>query len=156
WGSSNFSPVIVDINGSTSFSVTNCVSGQCAPSLAYKAALWALAHLTGQGANHALPSDKTYDAPGTGAYLSWAGLCLEFAASAYLNGGQGPNPIVYSDAKDMYTKYAQTGLNDRPQGLIQTVWTNASGQRSLPPEGALVFYPGLTSQGHIGISVGSG
>lgn len=156
WGSSNFSPVIVDIAGSTTFSVTNCVNGQCSPLLAYKAAQWALAHLAGLGANHALSTDKTYDTPGTGAYVSWADLCLEFVASAYLNGGHEMYPIVYTNAKDMYTKYAQTGLNDRPQGLIQTVWTNASGQRSLPPAGAIVFYPGLSKEGHIGIAVGSG
>ncbi len=136
--------------------MTNCVNGQCSPLLAYKAAQWALAHLTGPGANHALSGDKTYSSPGTGAYLSWSGLCLEFAASAYLNGGQGPSPVVYSDAKNMYTKYAQTGLNDRPQGLIQTTWTNDFGQQSFPPEGTLVFYPGLTGQGHIGIAVGGG
>ena len=154
WGSSNFSPVIVDVTGSTTFSVTNCVNGQCSPLLAYKAAQWSLAHLTGPGANHALPADKVYDAA---ARQSWAGWCLDFVATAYRTEGQALNPLLLNtDAAAEYTKYAQTGLNDRPQGLIQQVWTNASGVRSFPPEGALVFYPGLTGQGHIAISVGGG
>ena len=153
WGSSNFSPVIVDITGSTTFSVTNCVNGQCSPHLAYIAAQWALAHLTGPGAWHALSSDKAYDAA---AYISWSGWCLDFVATAYRTEGQEANPLAHSTAKGMYTLYAQTGLNDRPQGLIQTVWTNASGQRSLPPTGAIVFYPNLTGSGHVGIAVGSG
>jgi cell wall-associated NlpC family hydrolase len=154
WASSNFSPAIAGVNGSITLSVTNCVNGQCSPLIAYKAAQWALAHLTGAGADHALPTDLVAD---SNTRNTWAWYCLAFVASAYMNatGGTLPNPTVSGEsatAAEMYTLY----YDDH---LIQKAWANDSGEQSYPPEGALVFYPGLPGtggQGHIGISVGGG
>lgn len=152
WKSDNFSPAIVGIKGSASISVTNCVTGQCSPALAFKAAEWAIAHLSGTGANHALSTDKVTD---NAARTSWSGLCLTFADSAYLNAGAMPNPTVIGEtvtAADMYRKYA----NYSPK-LIQKTWVSSSGTQTYPPEGALVFYPTDGGKsGHIGISTGGG
>jgi hypothetical protein len=153
WGSSNFSPAIAGVNTSITLSVTNCVNGQCSPLMGYKAAQWALAHLTGAGANHALTSDLVADSR---TRTTWALYCLAFADSAYINAADGtwPNPTVSGDsatAAGMYTLYSD-------DHLIQNTWTNDSGEQTFPPEGALVFYPDLDSAqgGHIGISVGGG
>jgi hypothetical protein len=70
----------------------------------------------------------------------WGGYCLAFVVAAYQSQGVTPSPIVRSDAKGMYRAYDEAGL-------IQT---------GVPPRGALVFYPGLTSAGHIAISAGAG
>lgn len=158
WTADDFSPALAGVDGSTSISVTDCINGHCAFALAYGAAQWALSHtVVGHGANHALPTDKTYSDPGTGPYISWAGLCLEFAASAYLNAGAGPNPVVLGEnatAHEMYETY-------KSAGLIQTTWISSSGTQTYPPDGALVFYPGMdvvngTTYGHIAISTGDG
>jgi hypothetical protein len=149
WKSDNFSPAIVGIKGSASISVTNCVDGQCSPALAYKAAEWAIAHLSGSGANHALATDKVTD-PAT--RTSWSGLCLAFVASAYLNAGAMPNPTVTTTAADMYLKY-----EDYSPTLIQKTWVSSSATQTYPPEGAIVFYPTYEGvSGHIGISIGGG
>ena len=72
-------------------------------------------------------------------------MCLAFVASAYWTSGvSNINPIVYTDAKDMYQTYEAAGL------------IHFHSQSDSPPVGAFVFYPGLSSDGHIGISVGYG
>lgn len=158
WGSDDFSPMIADVAGSATISVTNCVNGQCSPVIGYKAAQWAIGHLSGAGAGHALSADRVTDAR---TRTTWATYCLAFADSAYLNAsGVWPSPTVSgstASAHGMYDLY-------RARGLIQTTWQSNSGKQSFPPEGALVFYPTLTSSGgtsktavgHIAISVGSG
>jgi hypothetical protein len=110
------------------------------------AAAWAIRHLSGLGADHAIQGvDLVTD---NNAYTSWSGLCLAFAASAYLNGQQGvsPSPTVSggnATAADMYGLYQSDGL--------------VHSASEIPPVGALAFYPGLGgSAGHIGISVGLG
>jgi hypothetical protein len=151
WGSDNFSPSIAGVNGSAFISVTNCVNGQCSPVMGYKATQWALAQV---GTNKAASNVRVTD---NRAHTSWAGLCLAFVASGYLNAGDAsPTPVVYNQtygpgatALSMYRTY-------NADHLIQKTWANSSGTQSFPPLGALVFYPTLTSEGHIAISVGGG
>lgn len=101
------------------------------------ASVWAIRHLSGVGASHALGSDLVDD---ENARRNWAGYCLAFVGAAYENSGVNPpHPYVHTTAHDMYNAYNAAGL------------IHSSGA---PPVGALVFYPNLTSEGHIGISVG--
>ena len=106
------------------------------------AAAWAVRHLSGPGATYALPTDHIGGNPPG---MNWSGMCLAFVASAYWTSGvSNINPIVYTDAKDMYQTYEAAGL------------IHFHSQSDSPPVGAFVFYPGLSSDGHIGISVGYG
>jgi len=109
-------------------------------------AVWAIHHLSGAGAYHAIRGfDLVTD---DSAYSSWAGLCLAFAASAYENAlpdGAWPSPTVSgptATAKGMYNLYEADGL--------------VHSASIVPPVGAFAFYPGLTADGHIGISIGNG
>jgi hypothetical protein len=109
------------------------------------AAKWAIEHLSGPGDTNAQPADKLYE--GNPAGMAWSGFCLVFADAAYWNSGLGNNvsPDVTgptADAAGMYSAYQKAGL--------------VHSAAEVPPVGALVFYPGLTSQGHIGISIGNG
>jgi hypothetical protein len=119
---------------------------RCWYGYASAATAWAVRHLSGPGSYHALPSDLVTDAS---TRRSWIGMCLAFADSAYLNAQEGrwPSPAVRGSgatAAGMYDLY-------RKDGLI-----HFHSQSDIPPVGAFVFYPGLTSEGHIGISVGYG
>jgi hypothetical protein len=113
---------------------------RCWYGYASAAAAWAISHLSGPGANHAIyGSDLVTD---DSAYNSWYGMCLAFAGSAYLNAQQGqwPSPTVSgptASATGMYNLY-------KADGLIHSA-------SEVPPVGALVFYPG---ENHIGIAVG--
>jgi hypothetical protein len=152
WGSDNFSPPIAGLGGSASISVTNCVNGQCSPVAAYGAAQWALNQV---GTNKAPRSESVTD---SGAYTSWSGLCLAFVASAYLNAGD-PKPSPYVDNVTYgYNATAESAYQQyKADNLIQHTWSNSSGTQSYPPEGALVFYPGLGgADGHVAISAGGG
>jgi len=156
WGSDNFSPPIAGIDGSASVSVTDCVNGHCSPVMAEAASQWALDQV---GTNKAPRSEYVTD---SGAYTSWSLLCLAFVASAYWNAGdQEPSPYVYdvtygpnATAESIYQLYSK-------DHLIQTTWADGSGTHSYPPNGAIVFYPGLGKvgnvlEGHVAISVGGG
>ncbi len=113
---------------------------RCWYGYASAAAAWAVRHLTGAGSLHAVPGDRVRDQH---VWTSWKGYCLVFAVAAYESSGVGAvSPIVNTNAKDMYNKYQAAGLIHSATGA--------------PPVGALVFYPGLTSEGHIGVSVGNG
>lgn len=104
------------------------------------AAAWAVRHLTGTGAYHAVKGDKVGDNPPV--WQSWQGYCLVFAVAGYWTVPASVKPIVTTDARDMYTAYGKAGL--------------LHSASEVPPVGAFAFYPGDTSQGHIGIAVGSG
>lgn len=138
------------LTGSTSSLNAVCNEGTVQPAAgdnercwygyASAAAAWAITHLSGPGANHAISgSDLVTDAS---TYNSWYGMCLAFADSAYLNAQQGawPSPTVSgpsASATGMYNLY-------NADGLIHSA-------SEIPPVGALVFYPG---ENHIGIAVG--
>lgn len=150
WASDDFSPPIAGISGSASISVTDCVNGHCSPVMAYGAAQWALDQV---GTNHAAAGEKVTD---SGAYSSWSLLCLAFVASAYLNAGDSlPTPAVYNSTYGPNATAALTYQVYNSHKLIQTTWADSSGTLSYPPNGAIVFYPGLQG-GHVAISVGGG
>jgi hypothetical protein len=149
WKSANWTPAVLMVTRSQTINA-ECLGGQCVFPSAERAAAWAQRHLAvASGANRALPSDRVADKR---AYASWAGLDLAFVVSAYLNGaGTLPDPAVLesANADSMYRAYAS-------DHLVQQAWVTSSGVSPDPPAGALVFYSGPASGGHIAISTGAG
>jgi hypothetical protein len=101
---------------------------------------------------HALSTDSVEDAA---TRTSWAGYCLTFVSSAYLDVmGVSVSPINRTNATNMYTTYKNAGL-------VKTTWSTKAGSSSVPPRGAFVFYPSpgfpwSQPEGHIAISLGDG
>ncbi len=158
WASDNWTPYTSAISAPATINAMSCSGGICTWNRADSAARWASAQTVG-------PECK-----------KWSGLCLAFVYHAYVQGAgiTAPVPSVYgpnATALDEYYCYSgqRSKIADGPLGvktcpsrnLIKTSWQheNSSGQvviDTAPPRGAWVFYPGLTSQGHIAISLGGG
>lgn len=149
WKSANWTPAVLMVTRSETINA-ECLGGQCGFPSAERAAAWAERHLAiSSGGNRALRSERVVDKR---AYASWAGLDLAFVVSAYLDGaGVLPRPTVTASANadSMYQAYAS-------DHLVQGAWVTSSGVSPDPPAGALVFYSGSASGGHIAISTGAG
>ena len=102
-------------------------------------------------------------------------MCLELVYRAYVKGaGITPVPSVYGNsatARDEYYCYSGQrskitdgllGVSSCPSiNLIKKSWQHKNSLRQVvtdasPPRGAWVFYPSLSSSGHIAISIGGG
>ena len=113
WGSESWSPTVA-ISRSATISATSCDGTTCTWPRSESATQWAIAHTSGTGATCALNSDHVTD-NGTrcSSHGTWAGYCLAFIDSAYLNAVGQAGTGLDLDCEDMYAIARPPGSSGR-------------------------------------------